>query len=770
MEEDTENGMVKGEIDMSEREVAIERVLMENYLPYAESVIIQRAVPDIAGLKPVQTRILYAMHRQKLYGKRAKCNSIVGEVMKYHPNGDQAIYDAMCRLTDSAQYLLTPMIKGKGTFGKSYSSSIAAAAPRYPEATLMPIAEEFFDGLEDDAVDMKPNYDNSMKEPTILPVKFPNVLVNSSPGIAVGMASYIPTFNLRDVCKGTIGIIKGEITDSDELMDVLGAPEFPTGGFIHVDEKELYQLGRTGLGGFYMSGAVQLYRDAIIITQIPFNTTVEKIMDAIKENMKTELREIDSVKNLIDLHGLKIEIRLRGGADPQAVLNKLRRMTELTKKINFNTAVIINGEYRVMGVFEVAKEWIKFRDECVRRVYAKRYKDVAEREHKLATFEIIKDNIPRLNQIMDMPEEESHKQLAAEFNLDEIQIDFLEECKRRDFHADRIERRLKDLEKLRQTMVEYKGLSEEQGKRYDLICTELQEIADKYGEERQTKMVGPLDMMELQEEEVPDTSPAIVVITKNDNIVKLNTTNAIMQFSDDSTDPIKFRIPTNNSGTLLLFSQSGVCYKVPVAKIPTAGKVRKKEYLYNLIKRVDESKIIYADDAGDYSKSFNVIYGDGGGVRVFFDRFTSNRSPWRNCYEPLEDGKFWVTTEDKLFIITAARKAAYGDLTAGKAYGKRAFKIARISTGDRIVGIQPMSQVPDRERFEKYPQDLGRYTSGYTVLIREDVLWEGAVCPEKDRSDKGDSIDLERVARELAEKKEVEEQAKEQAEASESTE
>ena len=454
----------------------VEQVIYDNYMPYAEGVIKERAVQDIAGLKPVQTRILHAMYREKLFDKRRKAAGIVGETMKCHPNGDAAIYDAMVRLVDSHEGLMCPLIKGKGNYGKSYSRDLAYAASRYPEASLMPIAKEFFDGLEDNAVDMVPNYDGTLKEPKVLPVKFPNVLVNTSSGIAVGVASQIPSFSLRDVCKATIGVIRGEIETAEELADVLGYPDFPTGGFIHEDEGELVKLMRTGRGTFNVSGGTDLYSNAIIIKGVPFGTNIENVIEGIKANLKTELKEIDRVTDLTDINGLHIEIHLKGGADPRKVVKKLRSLTKLTMKMSFNTAVIINGEYRQLGVFELINEWVSFRAGCIQRVYQKRHGDLAEREHKLSAFEKIAGRLDEADAIMKRQESEVVELLKSTFDMDDVQAEYLGDCKRKEFYADRVMKRLEELKKLRETMAEYLKLATDDSARLGLICDELVEF------------------------------------------------------------------------------------------------------------------------------------------------------------------------------------------------------------------------------------------------------------------------------------------------------
>lgn len=699
----------------------VEKVLMQNYMPYAKGVILQRAVPQLDGMKPVNLRILYAMYKTGLLTKRRKAAGIVGEVMKYHPNGDASIYNAMVRMVDANESLLAPMIRGKGNYGKSFSRDLECAAMRYPEASLLPIAEEFFDGIYDGAVDMVDNFDSTEKEPSILPVKFPNVLVNASSGIAVGLASKIPSFNLKAVCEATIKLLHGEISDSDELMDILGAPDFPTGGFIHVEENELYRLGRYGNGGFYVSGAVSLYRNAIMINQIPFGTTIESIIESIEDNKKTELKEVESVTNLTSLKGLQIEVRLKPGSDPRKVLEKLKRLTNITMKVSYNTAVIIDGAYKQLGILALLEEWVRFRENCISRTYSKRAKDLAVEEHRLSAFELIYPRLDRASEIMQLDEQAAKQGLIAEFGMDETQAEYLGDCKRKEFYADRIVKRIERLLKIRETLGYYNRLVNESDARHELICAELREISDKYGEPRRTKMVGPLELVVETDESEPDNSPAVIIVTEHGYVTKLNNTKTLSTFEEDPEDKVRWRIKTTNSGTVLLFTYSGLCYKLRVKDVPSPSRGHSKEYLFNVIKREDDSELCYAQEAGDYSGWFNVVYRNGSGTRVTFDRVSGNRKVYHSLFEGGDRTSVFITPYDEFFMITKARKAAFVNLKLGREWGRKAFKVARIDKGDSIFGLQPMENVPEKESWDI--ERLARYMRGYTVKIKDDKLW-----------------------------------------------
>lgn len=704
----------------------IKKVLIENYMPYAKGVIIARAIPAIDGLKPVNRRILYTMYKMGLLkGNKTKSANIVGQTMRLHPHGDAAIYDALVRMTTGHEALNVPYVESKGSFGKIYSRDTEAAAPRYTEAKLAEICKELFDGIDEDAVDFVDNYDSTMKEPVVLPVKFPSILVNTSSGIAVGTSSSIPSFGLKSVCQATIGILKGEITTVSQLMEVLGAPEFPTGGHIHGNEELYEQLGRDGKCSLTISGTVQTYPDKIVITEIPYKATVEGILDEIREHVKSgELKEVVDVRDESDLNGLRAVVELKRGSDVRKALKKINKLTNLRMRISFTNRVILtrDGKSRCveLGVFDLLQEWIKFRMETVRRIYSYRLKKKQEQEHLLAAWEKIKDGLREVaNYITNNEEEKVKAYLVSKYGLDEVQAEYLLDMKVREFTKDRLRSRLSELVSVRADIKVYSDVVSNDEQKKAIIISELEAISNKYGTDRKTIMVPPLEDEgedKLFEEEIEDI-PVTVIITKRGYIKRITSLRDMTNIVLHDDDAIRWRFTCSNRGDVLIFTYSGMCYKIPVHSIDASRGVP-KDYIFNLIDREDDSEVLYAAYAGDYTGHINIVYASGRGTKVKFSRVAGNRSKYRSLFESGRPGTLWCTTADKFFIITKRKRAAYIDLELTNAFNTRtAFKVARIPNDDDIFGIQPLTNVPDKDTI-----DLEKYSKGYCVKIR-DRLW-----------------------------------------------
>ena len=413
----------------------IRSILINNYMPYAKGTIVARAIPAIDGLKPVNRRILYTMYKMGLLNSRSKSANIVGATMRFHPHGDMAIYEALVRMTTGHEALNVPYIESKGSFGKFYSRDTDFAAPRYTEAKLAEICKEVFDGIDENAVDFVDNYDNTAKEPVVLPVKFPAVLVNTSSGIAVGTSSNIPSFNLQEVCEATIAILEGKVESAKDLASILRAPDFPTGGFIHGKEEDFIKLLETGQGTFTVSGTVELYKGKIVITEVPYKVNIEGILDDIRELVKTGVLDgITDVRDESDLRGLRAVVELRRGADVRRVLQKINAYTKLRTKVSFTTRVIVKkgGKQRcvTMGILDLLNEWIAFRMSVIHRIYSYRLEKKLEHEHLLEVWEKIKNDIRKVADfIANNPEDSVVKFLKDTYGMDDIQILYLLDMK-----------------------------------------------------------------------------------------------------------------------------------------------------------------------------------------------------------------------------------------------------------------------------------------------------------------------------------------------------
>ncbi|MBQ1862728.1 MAG: topoisomerase IV, partial [Clostridia bacterium] len=412
----------------NQTEQPITRTLEENYMPYTMSVIVSRAIPEIDGFKPSHRKLLYTMYKMGLLnGAKTKSANIVGQTMRLNPHGDMAIYETMVRLTRGHDALILPLVDSKGNFGKHYSRDMAFAAPRYTEAKLDPVCAEIFADIDKDVVDFVDNYDGTMKEPTLLPTTFPNILVNPNQGIAVGMASTICSFNLNEICQTTIELIKNP---DHNIMLTLTAPDFTTGGYLIYDREQLRQIYETGIGSFKVRAKYTYDKKAncIEITEIPFSTTVEAIIDKIVDLVKTgKVKEASYIRDETDINGMKIAIDLKRGADPDKLMQRLFKMTTLEDSFAANFNILIGGRPKTMGIREILSEWIAFRTECIKRGLYYDIQKTNDRLHLLLGLQKILLDIDKAIKIVRETEEEDQvvPNLMIGFGIDEIQAEFV---------------------------------------------------------------------------------------------------------------------------------------------------------------------------------------------------------------------------------------------------------------------------------------------------------------------------------------------------------
>lgn len=703
----------------------ITRALVTNYLPYAKGIIMERAIPNIDGLKPSQRKILYTMYMMKLLkGDKTKSTNIVGQTMKIHPHGDITIYDTLVHMTTGNETLNVPYIESKGNFGKVYSKDLAYAASRYTEAKLSKICEEIFDGIDEEAVPFVNNYDDTMQEPTLLPVKFPTILVNSSNGIAVGMGSSIPSFGLANVCNAVIGILEGKIKDEKALVSVLGIPEFTTGGNVHIDRAGMENFVKTGRGSMVMTGNCDIYNDRIVITELPYKVTAEAIADAIEEHVKTgELKEIVKFNDDIDLKGFRLVVHLRRGANPQAVLQKLMRFTPLRTQVSFNTRVIANNECKAFNLLELLNTWIEFRLNCINRVYNFRLKKSSEKEYELSAWEKIKLDIRAVaNLIANKNEDDAKAALISNWKLDEAQADYILDKRIREFTQDRLNKHLKELDEVRTEIEEYKKIIGSDQEKYKIIIEDQKRIINKYAKENKTKLGAVIDFDKEKEEVntvVVDNDPVRVIITKNGLVKRLTSIKDISDYEIPDNEEKWFDLRTRNSEHLLVFAYDGTVYKVPVNSID-ASRAKMKDSIAEMV-GINLKEIMLIDASGDYTGHFNLVYPNGRGIQVYYSRAMGKRSKYHSLYDAVQPGNSWWTFEDEFFMVTKRRKAAYCNLKNTISTSRTAFKVARVSSGDEIFALQPISNVPDISKIS-----IDKYNKDYTVLIGEDELWKGA--------------------------------------------
>ncbi len=545
----------------------ITQTLETNYMPYAMSVILSRAIPEIDGFKPSHRKLLYTMYKMGLLtGARTKSANIVGQTMKLNPHGDAAIYDTMVRLSRGYEALLHPFVDSKGNFGKAYSRDMQWAAPRYTEAKLAPICAELFADIDKDTVDFVDNYDNTTKEPSLLPVKFPTLLTNPTTGIAVGMASSICSFNLREICDTAIALIKNP---DAEVSDTLKAPDFPGGGCLLYDRDAMASIYDTGRGGFKVRAKYRYDKDnkCIEITEIPPTTTAEAIIDKIIEKYKAgSVREISDIRDETDKSGLKITIDLKKGTDPDKLMMKLYKSTTLEDTFSCNFNVLIAGVPRVLGVKDILNEWIAYRTECVRRRIFFDLSKAKEKLHLLEGLQKILLDIDKAIKIIRETAEESEvvPNLMIGFGIDEVQAEYVAEIKLRHLNREYILKRTRDVEQLIKDIAEMEDILAHKAKIKKIIVKELEEVSKKHGQDRKTEIVHACDVaaQEEEEEEIPDY-PVNLFFTKEGYFKKI-TPQALRTSGEQKVkegDSIILEIEASNNSDLLFFTDKCQVYK-----------------------------------------------------------------------------------------------------------------------------------------------------------------------------------------------------------------
>ena len=505
--------------------------LEQNYMPYAMSVIVSRAIPEIDGLKPSHRKLLYTMYKMGLLnGGRTKSANVVGQTMKLNPHGDMAIYETMVRLTEGNSALLHPLVDSKGNFGKVYSRDMAFAAARYTEVRLAPICSELFDDIDKNTVEFVDNYDGTLQEPVLLPTRFPNILVNPNQGIAVGMASNICSFNLKEVCDTTVAYLKNP---SCNLLKTLLAPDFSTGGELLYNEAELQSIYRTGRGSFKVRAkyAYDKKQNCIDITEIPYTTTVEAIMDKVIELIKAnKIREISDIRDETDLNGLKITIDLKRGTDADKLMQKLFKMTPLMDSFGCNFNVLIGSTPRVMGIAELLGEWTAFRIACIRRQTEFDMEKKSQRLHLLEGLEKILLDIDKAIRIVRETEADAEvvPNLMAGFGIDEAQAEFIAEIKLRNLNKEYILKRTQDIEDLIDEIAALKAVLADDGRIRDIIIEQLRQIGKKYGRPRRTQIVEQEEAQEYAEEEFVEDYNLKLFLTKDGYLKKISHVSAAL--------------------------------------------------------------------------------------------------------------------------------------------------------------------------------------------------------------------------------------------------
>ncbi len=551
----------------STTEQAISETLELNFMPYAMSLIVSRAIPEIDGFKPSHRKLLYTMYKMGLLnGGKTKSANIVGQTMRLNPHGDVAIYETMVRLAKGNETLLHPFVDSKGNFGKVYSRDMAYAASRYTEAKLDPICAEIFRDIDSDTVDMVDNYDATMKEPSLLPTTFPNVLVSPNQGIAVGMASNICSFNLREICQTTIALIKNPEHD---ILETLPGPDFSTGAELLFDEATTREIYSTGRGSFRLRAKWRYEKkdNLIEVYEIPYSTTTEAIMDKVAELIKSgKIKEIADMRDETDLGGLKLTIDLKRGVDPDKLMQKLYRMTPLQDSFACNFNILIAGMPRVMGVGEILEEWTAWRTDCVMRRIFFQIQKKKDRLHLLKGLERILLDIDKAIAIIRETELESEvvPNLMIGFGIDEIQANYVAEIKLRNINKEYILKQTRATSDLEKEIAELEDVLHSHKKLQKVIIKELEQVMDKYGKDRKTEIVYQVEESapEEEEEQIPDY-PVTVFVSKEGYLKKITAQSLRMSGEQKfkEGDSLALTLETTNKAEILVFSDQFQCYK-----------------------------------------------------------------------------------------------------------------------------------------------------------------------------------------------------------------
>ena len=551
----------------STTEQPVTETLEVNYMPYAMSVIVSRAIPEIDGFKPSHRKLLYTMYKMGLlHGGRTKSANIVGQTMQLNPHGDAAIYETMVRLAKGNETLLHPFVDSKGNFGKVYSRDMAYAAARYTEAKLDSICAELFKDIDSDTVDMVDNYDATVKEPTLLPTTFPNVLVSANQGIAVGMASNICSFNLKEICDTTIALLKNPDHD---ILETLPGPDFSTGAELLFDEAATREIYSTGRGSFKLRAKWRYVKEGnlIEITEIPYTTATEVIIDKVVElNKNGKIKEIVDIRDETDLGGLKLTIDLKRGAEPEKLMQKLFRLTPLQDSFACNFNILIAGMPRVMGVGEILDEWTAWRTDCVKRRLFHQIGKKEERLHLLKGLERILLDIDKAIRIIRETELESEvvPNLMIGFGIDEIQANYVAEIKLRNINKEYILKQTRAIDDLENEIDDLRDTLNSRRKLKNLIIKELEEVSGKFGKERKTEIIYEVQEAteEEEEEQIPDY-PVTVFVSKEGYLKKITAQSLRMSGEQKfkEGDSLAFSIETTNRDEILVFSDKFQCYK-----------------------------------------------------------------------------------------------------------------------------------------------------------------------------------------------------------------
>lgn len=707
-------------------EQPIVQTLEKNYMPYAVSVIVSRAIPEIDGFKPSHRKLLYTMYKMGLLnGARTKSANVVGQTMRLNPHGDMAIYETMVRLSRGYEALLHPYVDSKGNFGKSYSRDMAFAASRYTEVKLDAICAELFGDIDKDTVDMADNYDNTMKEPTLLPVSFPSVLVNSNIGIAVGMASSICPFNLGEVCETTINVLRNP---NHNIMDTLKAPDFPGGGYIVYNKKDLQKIYETGRGGIKVRARYTYDKtgNCIDITQIPPTTTVEAIMDKIVDLVKAgKIREISDMRDETDLSGLKLTIDLKRGTDPQRLMLKLFKITPLEDTFSCNFNVLIGGTPRVCGIKTLITEWAKFREDCIRR---RMHFDLAKKKEKLHLLKglgkILLDIDKAIHIVRETEEEkEVVPNLMIGFGIDELQAEYVAEIRLRQINREHILKRLEETDQLEKDIAEMEEILKDRKKVLRIIIKELKNVSKSHAMPRKSLLYYPNEEEEQVIEEIPDY-PVHLFFTRDGYFKKITPQSLRMsgEHKLKDGDEIIQEVLSQNTAELLFFTDRCQVYKAKACDFEDTKSSVMGDFIPAKLGFDEGEQALFMAYTMDYSGYMLFFFENGKATKVELSGYQtktnrkrllhaySDASPIAGILQLAEDQDILVSTSNNRMMLI--QTGLIGVKTTRQSHGNVVMTLRKKQTVTSAVPFEEsMLENANRYRVKTLPS-LGKIIRG----------------------------------------------------------
>ena len=692
----------------------ITETIEKNYMPYVMTVIISRALPEIDGFKPSHRKILYTMYTLGLLkNQRMKSAKVVGATMQLHPHGDAAIYDTMVRLTTGNESLLHPFVNSKGNFGKQYSKNMVAAASRYTEVKLDPFCQELFRGIDKNAVDFVPNYDNTMEEPLLLPTTFPNILVSPNLGIAVGMACSICSFNLGEICDGTIALLKNPNTGIERILDLVRAPDFPGGGLLLYDREKMKKIYETGLGAVKLRAKYSYDKanNCIDILEIPYSATIESIMDKITELVKSgKLKEVEYVRDAIDRNATKlITIDLRRGVDPDKLMQKLYRLTDLEDNFDCNFNILVDGMPRQLGIIDILKEWIRFRIGCYRRELKFDLDKKQTKLHLLLGLATIMIDIDKAIRIIRTTEKDADviPNLMSGFMLSREQAEYIADIRLRNINREYIANRITEIDELQTAIAHLESVLADELKLKAEIADQLREIKKNYGKGRRTFLIDECEVDQIDDEDLFEENYAARFLMTKEGYFKKITVQSLRGNDEQKLkegDEILFSEDLDNKCELIFFTDKAQLYRARAADFEPVKASALGDYIPAKLGMDDDEHPILMKALSEYNPAHNIIFlfENGKAVRVPVDRYQVKNNRRRQTAvfsgaSPIVAAVYEAAPRDLLLIDSQKRKLLISsDLIP--------IKSTRTSTGVTVMTLKPKQKLQAVEfNFAKKP-------------------------------------------------------------------